>query len=311
MMKVLLTGSSGMVGRNILDHRLSCNYNFLTPSSRELDLRNFDSVKEYIAINRPDFVIHAAGKVGGIQANIKEPVNFLVENLDMGRNLIMASKINNVKNLLNLASSCMYPRNASNPLSENLILTGELEPTNEGYAIAKIMTTRLCEFINKEDDTMSYKTVIPCNLYGKYDKFNPYNSHLIPAVITKLHEAMLSERNEVAIWGDGSARREFMYAGDFADFIMYAIENFNKMPQNLNVGMGRDFSIDEYYSIIGNILGYDGKFIHDCTKPAGMRQKLIDIVKLNDFGWKSETTLKDGLIKTINYFKLEVGHETL
>ena len=301
-MKILLTGSNGMVGKNILEHKSVQNYDFLTPSSKELNLLNYEDVKKYIAINQPDFIIHAAGKVGGIQANIKEPVSFLIDNIDMGRNVIIAANENNIKNLLNLASSCMYPRSAVNPLSEDLILKGELEPTNEGYAIAKIMSTRLCEYIVKEDNSKNYKTVIPCNLYGKYDKFHPKNSHMIPAVIRKIHDANLSGANEINIWGDGSARREFMYAEDLSDFIFYAITKFDKMPQNINVGLGYDYSVNDYYSEIATVLGYKGKFSHDLTKPTGMKQKLIDDTKLKEFGWKSKTTLTEGLRKTIDYY---------
>jgi len=302
-MKILLTGSNGMVGKNILEYKSAQNYDFLTPSSKELNLLNYEDVKKYIAINQPDFIIHAAGKVGGIQANIKEPVSFLIHNMDMGRNIIIAAKENNIKNLLNLASSCMYPRFALNPLSEDLILKGELEPTNEGYAIAKIMSTRLCEYIVKEDNSKNYKTIIPCNLYGKYDKFHPKNSHMIPAVIRKIHDANLSGANEINIWGDGTARREFMYAEDLSDFIFYAITKFDKMPQNINVGLGYDYSINDFYSEIATVLGYKGKFSHDLTKPTGMKQKLIDDTKLKEFGWSSKTTLTDGLRKTIDYYK--------
>ena len=307
MMKILLTGSTGMVGKNILAHNSAINYNFLTPSSKDLNLLNYQDVKNYITIHQPDFVIHAAGKVGGIQANIKEPVSFLIDNIDMGRNIIMAAKNNNIKNLLNLASSCMYPRNAENPLSESLILKGELEPTNEGYAIAKIMSTRLCEYIVKEDGSKNYKTVIPCNLYGKYDKFHPKNSHMIPAVISKIHNAKLSNASEISIWGDGNSRREFMYAEDLADFIFYALTNFDKMPQNINVGLGHDFSINEYYSEIAKLLDYKGEFSHDLTKPTGMKQKLIDDTKLKEFGWKSRITLTEGLSKTIDYYKSKIN----
>jgi len=306
-MKILLTGGSGMVGKNILEYSKKYNYIFLSPSSTELNLLDYNSVDNFIKKNNPDFIIHAAGKVGGIQANIKEPVSFLINNIDMGRNIIMAAKSNNIKNLLNLSSSCMYPRNAENPLSESLILKGELEPTNEGYAIAKIMSTRLCEYIVKEDDSKNYKTVIPCNLYGKYDKFDPRNSHLIPAVISKIYKAKLSDSREISIWGDGKSRREFMYTEDLADFIFYAITNFDKMPQNINVGLGHDYSIDDYYLKIATVLGYKGKFSHDLSKPTGMKQKLIDDTKLKEFGWKSKTTLTEGLRKTIDYYKSETN----
>ena len=227
-MKVLLTGSTGMVGRNILEHAGVSKFEWLTPSSKELNLLNSSEVDNYISNKMPDLIIHTAGKVGGIQANMASPVSFLVENIDMGRNLIIGAKNNGVKRLLNLSSSCMYPRNATNPLNENIILTGELEPTNEGYALAKIFTTKLCEYINKEDNLFAYKTVIPCNLYGRFDKFDPKHSHMLPAVIKKLHEAKESKKKEIDIWGDGEARREFMYAGDLADFIVFCYTEFQR-----------------------------------------------------------------------------------
>ena len=305
-MKILLTGSTGMVGRNILENNNISKFDILSPDSSALNLLNYLDVDKYIKINNPDFVIHAAGKVGGIQANMTQPVSFLVENMDMGRNVILASKNNEVKNLINLSSSCMYPRAAKNPLSEELILKGELEPTNEGYALAKIMTTKLCEYINKENPSYSYKTVIPCNLYGKYDKFDPIHSHMLPAVIKKIHEAKINNQKQIDIWGDGTARREFMYAGDLADFIYQAIQQFDKLPQNINVGLGIDYAINEYYSAIANVIGYQGKFINDLTKPIGMKQKLIDDTNLNKFGWKHKTSLVDGIGKTYEYFKTQL-----
>lgn len=302
-MKILITGSTGMVGRNILENRDISKFDLLIPKSIELNLLNYSTVDKYIKDNKPDFIVHTAGKVGGIQANIAYPVSFLIGNLDMGRNIIMAAKSNDVKNLINLSSSCMYPRNAINPLSENLILKGELEPTNEGYALAKIMSTRLCEYINKEDNSFNYKTIIPCNLYGRHDKFEAKHSHMLPAVIRKIHEAKINNLSQIDIWGDGKARREFMYAGDLADFISYAITNFSKMPQNINVGLGHDHTINEYYQIIADVIGYEGEFVHDLTKPIGMKQKLIDDTKLKEFGWQYKTSLVEGIKKTYEYYK--------
>ena len=298
-----------MVGKNILEYSKKEEYTFLAPSSKELNLLDYNSIDTFIKENNPKFIIHAAGKVGGIQANIAAPVNFLVDNMDMGRNIIMAAKNNSIKNLLNLSSSCMYPRDAENPLSEDLILKGELEPTNEGYAIAKAMTTRLCEYIMKEDLDKNYKTVIPCNLYGKYDKFDPKNSHMIPAVIRKIHEAKELGSAEIDVWGDGLARREFMYAADLANFIFYAIPNFKEMPQNINVGLGKDYSINEYYKSIANIIGFKGSFVHDLTKPIGMKQKLIDDTRLKTFGWSSKTSLQEGLMKTFEFYKKTLNNE--
>jgi len=308
-MRILITGGNGMVGKNILEHPKASKYEILAPSSSELNLRDFDSVTNYIQQNKPDIVIHAAGLVGGIQANMARPVDFLVYNLDMGRNIIMAAKENGVNYFLNMASSCMYPREAQNPLQEELILKGELEPTNEGYAIAKVVATRLCEYIVKENPALQYKTVIPCNLYGKYDKFSPEHSHMVPAVIKKIYEAKQNNATEIDIWGDGLARREFMYTGDLADFVFYALENFSKMPQNINVGLGFDYTINEYYEAIAEAVGFTGKFVHDLSKPIGMKQKLIDDTKLKQFGWQHQTSLQEGIKNTLDYFKTEVLHD--
>jgi len=304
-MKVLLTGANGMVGKNILAIADQHQHEFLSPSSAELNLLNAESVREYLNEYNPDMIIHAAGIVGGIQANMAEPVKFLVENMQMGLNILTAAKDAGVKQFLNLSSSCMYPRGEVNPLSEELILKGELEPTNEGYALAKIVSTRLCEYINKEDSRLAYKTIIPCNLYGKYDKFAPNHSHMIPAVIRKLDEAAKAGLTEIDIWGDGKARREFMYAEDLADFVFYAIANFKAMPQNLNVGLGTDYSINEYYQAIADVVGFTGSFKHDFTKPVGMRQKLIDDKKLKAFGWTYSTTLTAGIKKTYQFYVSE------
>ena len=301
--KIFLTGGTGMVGSNIREHSESHKYTIFAPSSKEVDLTNYEQVTRYIAEVQPDIIIHSAGLVGGIQANIKNPVGFLVKNLQMGLNVILAAQQNNVKKLLNLASSCMYPRDMEIGLTEDMILKGELEPTNEGYALAKVVATRLCEYMNREDEKRQYKSAIPCNLYGKYDKFDPKHSHMVPAVIRKIYEAKENNINEVEIWGDGLSRREFMYAGDLADFVYYALAHFDKMPQNLNVGLGRDYTINEYYQAIAKVIGYEGTFTHDLSKPMGMKKKMIDNTLLTAFGWQPKTPLEEGIKQTLEYFK--------
>jgi NAD-dependent epimerase/dehydratase len=301
--KIFLTGGTGMVGSNIREHSESHKYTIFAPSSKEVDLTNYGQVTRYIAEVQPDIIIHSAGLVGGIQANIKNPVGFLVKNLQMGLNVILAAQQNNVRKLLNLASSCMYPRDMEIGLTEDMILKGELEPTNEGYALAKVVATRLCEYMNREDEKWQYKTAIPCNLYGKYDKFDPKHSHMVPAVIRKIYEAKENNINEVEIWGDGLSRREFMYAGDLADFVYYALDHFDKMPQNLNVGLGRDYTINEYYQAIAKVIGYEGTFTHDLSKPMGMKKKMIDNTQLTAFGWQPKTSLEEGIKQTLEYFK--------
>jgi GDP-L-fucose synthase len=300
-----------MVGRNILDHPLVFNYDILAPSSRELDLRDSAATHKFISQTKPDIVIHAAGRVGGIQANILNPVDFLVANIDMGRNVILASYKIGVPYLLNLASSCMYPRNAMNPLSENLILQGELEPTNEGYALAKIFASRLCEYVNRENvrngqSTNRYKTLIPCNLYGRYDKFEPEHSHLIPAIIHKIHHAKVQGLTEVEIWGDGTARREFMYAGDLADAIMKSLKDYDQISDLMNIGLGYDYTISDYYQIAAEVIGWNGKFVYDTNKPVGMKQKLVDITRQSKWGWQPSTPLASGIHKAYDFY-LEVA----
>jgi GDP-L-fucose synthase len=309
--RIFLTGGSGMVGRNILDHPLALNYEFFSPSSKELDLRDTVATQAFISRIKPDIVIHAAGRVGGIQANIRNPVDFLVENIDIGRNVILTSYKAGVPHLLNLASSCMYPRNAINPLTENLILQGELEPTNEGYALAKIFASRLCDYINRENAkngklNYRYKTLIPCNLYGRYDKFEPEHSHLIPAIIHKIHLAKVHGLSQVEIWGDGTARREFMYAGDIADALMKCLKDYDQISDLMNIGLGYDYSINDYYRIAAEVIGWDGKFVYDIAKPVGMKQKLLDISLQNKWGWQPLTSLKFGIHKTYNFY-LEVA----
>ncbi|MBL6988889.1 MAG: GDP-L-fucose synthase [Bacteriovoracaceae bacterium] len=301
-MKIFITGASGMVGKNLTEHQEISKHQLLTPSHRELDLCDYQAVNNFITNNSPDLIIHCAGIVGGIQANIKNPTKFLVQNLDMGRNVVMAAKENGIKQLINLGSSCMYPRGIETAISEQMVLKGELEPTNEGYAIAKVAVAKLCEYISKEDPSNQYKTLIPCNLYGKYDKFDPDHSHMIPAVIRKIHLAKQNGDKQVTIWGDGKARREFMYVEDLANFIGFAIGKLEQLPPLLNVGLGKDYTINEYYQAIAEVIGYSGEFVHDLEAPVGMKRKMVDTTKLSQFGWQHTYTLKEGLKKTYQYF---------
>ena len=309
--RILLTGGSGMVGLNILEHPAISDFDVLAPRRSELDLSNFEAVTEYLDKHRPDMVIHAAGKVGGIQANIREPVRFLVENLEMGKNILLASHQTGIKQLLNLGSSCMYPRNCNEPLTENMVLKGELEPTNEGYAIAKIAIARLCDYLSYEDPTRKYNTIIPCNLFGRYDKFDPKHSHLLPSIIHKVHQAKVNKEAEVEIeiWGDGTARREFMYAGDLADAIVSAIKNFETLPSYMNIGLGRDYTINEYYEVIANVMGYQGKFTYNLTKPVGMARKLVSVDRQLAWGWQSKTSLAAGIQATYKFYLEEYLHD--
>lgn len=299
---ILLTGGSGMVGRNFLERASIEDFIIFAPSSGQLDLRDFKAVQKYLERHRPDLIIHAAGKVGGIQANMREPVAFLTENLDMGRNIVCAARQAGVQQLINLGSSCMYPRNITEPLREEMVLKGELEPTNEGYALAKVVTARLCEYISRENPDFRYKTLIPCNLYGRHDKFDPANSHLIPAIIHKIDRAIRDGSKAVEIWGNGQARREFMFAEDLADALVRAVLEFETLPSLMNLGLGYDYSINEYYQVVAEVMGYQGEFVHDLTKPVGMARKLVNVDCQQAWGWRASHSLREGIDATYKYY---------
>jgi GDP-L-fucose synthase len=299
--RILICGATGMVGSNLIENAPDY-YEVLKPGTDILNLLDYANTFQYLKDNKPDLIIHAAGIVGGIHANIRQPVKFLLENTDMGRNIIWAAYNLNIRAFLNLGSSCMYPRNAKNPLTEDMILTGELEPTNEGYALAKIYTQRLCAYISRQNPEFRFNTVIPCNLYGRYDSFYPEKSHMIPSVILKVHNAISNREKTVEIWGDGTARREFMYAGDLAEMIWTLTEQFSEMPDILNLGLGHDYTINEYYQTVAHILGYKGEFSHNLSKPVGMHQKLVDITRQKNLGLKPRHSLREGIAKTYEYF---------
>lgn len=299
---LFLTGGAGMVGRNIREHPSARHWLILAPDSGSLDLTAKDAVDKYMTAHRPSVVIHAAGRVGGIQANMASPVAFLEENMAMGHNVITAARRAGVRRLLNLGSTCMYPRAAENPLREETILTGPLEPTNEGYALAKIMAMRLCEYIRREDPTAYYKTLIPCNLYGLHDKFDPRHSHLVAAIIHKIHTAKCNQAKTVEIWGDGTAKREFMFASDLADAVWRAVETIEALPGEMNVGLGHDRSINDYYASVAEVAGWQGTFTHDLDKPVGLTRKLCSTERQSAWGWKATTTLRDGIAQTYRHY---------
>ena len=302
MQRLLLTGGSGMVGQNIQAHEDAKDWDILAPTSVELDLTDPKAVCAYIKMHKPDVVVHAAGRVGGIQANMANPVGFLDSNNVIGRNVIMGAWTEGVRNLINLGSTCMYPASAPNPLSEEMILTGPLEATNEGYALAKIMAMRLCNYINREDPKARFITLIPCNLFGPYDKFDPKYSHLLPAIIHKIHQAKIEGAPNVEIWGNGKARREFMYAPDLADAIFRAAIDIETCPELINIGFGHDFTINEYYSKVADVIDWEGKFTYDLTRPTGMNQKLCDTRRANEWGWNAPTSLRVGIEETYKFY---------
>lgn len=304
---VFVTGGGGMVGRNVCEHPDAAEWNVLAPRRAELDLTDARAVSEYVAAHKPDAVIHAAGRVGGIQANMAEPVAYLEENIAIGRSVIMAAHRAGVGTLINLGSSCMYPREAEYPLREDMILTSAMEPTNEGYALAKVVAMRLCDYIRRENPAAQYKTIIPCNLYGPHDKFDPKNSHLLPAIIHKIHEAKVSDAATVEIWGDGTARREFIYAGDLAGALWKAVSDPAALQGAMNIGLGYDLAINDYYEMVAEVIGWQGRFTHDLSKPVGMKQKLSSIERQTAWGWEPPTGLRAGIAQTYEHYLKHVA----
>lgn len=306
---VVLFGGTGMVGHNVRDLAAERGLEVMAPPRAQVDLLDYGAVLAYLRKTRPSIVIHTAGYVGGIEANIREPVAFLTANWDMGRNVVTAAREAGVTRLINLGSSCMYPKDSPRSLVEADILAGPLEPTNEAYAIAKSAVQRLAAYITTEDPHFQYKTLVPCNLYGRYDAFDPKRSHLAAAVIEKLHRAKINGERTVSIWGDGTARREFLFAGDLAEAILMGVERFDDLPPVMNVGAGVDNTVNEYYEVAAKVMGYTGLFAHDLAKPVGMKRKLMDVSLAKAFGWRAKTALAEGIDATYRFYLTRFGGE--
>jgi GDP-L-fucose synthase len=296
-LRVFITGGAGMVGRNIAEHDGTRAWQLTAPSRADLDLERADAVQSFMREVRPQVVIHAAGLVGGIHANIARPVDFLVRNVDIGRNVILAAHACGVPQFINLGSSCMYPREGSNPLREEQMLQGELEPTNEGYALAKIYAARLCMYLRRQEPALEYRTLIPCNLYGRHDHFEPERSHLVAAALLKVHRALRSGAASVDIWGDGTVRREFMDAADLADAVVRHVGQGHSAPELMNIGLGHDHSVNDYYAAVARVVGWQGDFRHDLARPVGMQRKLLDVSRQTAWGWAPRTSLDEGLAR--------------
>jgi GDP-L-fucose synthase len=303
--KIFLTGGRGMVGRNILEHPLSKKFSFLTPTSQELDLRDFNLVQEYLGRHLPDYIIHAAGLVGGIQANIAKPVDYLITNFDIGRNVVLAARNVGIKKLINISSSCMYPRNGLNPLSESLILKGELEPTNEGYALAKITGLRMCEYYRRQYNFNAI-SCMPANLYGPNDNFIPEHGHVIPGIITKMYNAMINGEKSIECWGDGTPTREFLYVDDLADACFWLMQNYDE-KDFVNVGSNEELTIKDLVNKLTKEFGFKGKVVWNKDKPNGTPRRKMDNSKLKDLGWVAQTSFDEGLKRTIDWYKKEKG----
>ncbi len=299
--KIYIAGHKGMVGSAIWRALEKKGYsNLVGKTVEELDLREQQLINEFFICEKPEIVINAAAKVGGILANNNFPYEFLMENMQIQNNLIDGSLKANVKKFIFLGSSCIYPKFASQPLKEEYLLTNSLEPTNEWYAIAKISGVKACQAIRKQYNR-DYVSLMPTNLYGYFDNFDLQSSHVLPAMLRKFHEAKLKNHSSVTLWGTGTPMREFLFVDDLADAVVYSLEN--RLPEHLyNVGTGKDITIKELAKIIQRITGHQGKIIWDSSKPDGTPRKLMDVSKMNDIGWEYKTELKEGIKKTYSWF---------
>jgi GDP-L-fucose synthase len=305
--KIYIAGHTGLLGSSLRRTLASCGYdNLLLRTRSEMSLTESSAVADFLSSEKPDCIILCAAKVGGIQANVADPVHFLTENLSINLNVICAALQVGVRNFIYIGSSCMYPKDYKTPLKEEYLLAAPLEPTNEGYALAKISGAKLCEYCTSQYG-VCYKTLIPCNLYGPGDKFDPASSHLIAAVIDKLHKAKIDGKSSVEIWGDGSARREFLYIDDLSDYICRCIERLDEIPAYLNVGYGEDFSVLDYYKIAAGVIGFDGEFTFDLSRPVGMSTKLLDSGRARLYGWEPHTIPRDGIKRTYEDYLNRTG----
>ena len=300
--KIYVAGHNGMVGSAIVRKLKSLGFtNFLLKTSNELDLRNQSEVFDFLKTEKPNYVFLAAAKVGGIVANNTFRGQFLYENLQIQNNVIHGSYLAGVKKLMFLGSSCIYPKLAPQPLKEDYLLTGLLEPTNEPYAIAKIAGIKMCEAY-RDQYGCNYISVMPTNLYGPNDNYDLNNSHVLPAMIRKFHEAKLENKPSVELWGTGSPMREFLHANDLAEACVYLMENYNDSTL-VNIGTGVDVTIKELAETIKSEVGYEGEIVWNTEKPDGTPRKLMDVSKLNALGWKHSIELKDGIAMVYNEYK--------
>jgi GDP-L-fucose synthase len=300
--KIYIAGHRGMVGSAIERKLRAEGYtNIITRTSKELDLRNQQAVADFFAKEKPEYIFLAAAKVGGIVANNTYRADFIYENMMIQSNIIHAAYVNKAEKLLFLGSSCIYPKMAPQPLKEEYLLTGLLEPTNEPYAIAKIAGIKMCDAYRSQYGC-NFISVMPTNLYGPNDNYDLNNSHVLPALIRKFHTAKKENKTEVEIWGTGSPLREFLHADDLADACFYLMQHYNE-PGLVNIGVGEDISIKDLALLVKKIVGFNGELKFDTTKPDGTPRKLMDVSKLHSFGWKHKINLEEGIAKVYDEVK--------
>ena len=308
--KIFVAGHRGLVGSAMVRKLKNEGYqNLILKTRQELDLRDKKAVGSFFKTEQPEYVFLAAAKVGGIQANNTYPADFIIQNIEIETNVITSALQVGVKRLLFLGSSCIYPRECPQPIKEEYLLTGQLEPTNEPYAIAKIAGIKMCESINRQHGT-DFRSLMPTNLYGPGDNFHPENSHVIPGLLRRFHEAKVRGDKYVNVWGSGRPRREFMHVDDLASACVYIMnldkdiyDNFTQpMLSHVNVGVGKDCSIKELAETIAEVVGFDGEICFDTSKPDGTPQKLLDISRISALGWSAKISLEEGLKHTYQWF---------
>ena len=300
--KIYIAGHRGLVGSALVRKFQELGYdNLILKTRSELNLLNQQEVADFFAVEKPEYVFLAAAKVGGIGANSTYPADFVYENIMIQTNIIHSAYKNNTKKLLFLGSSCIYPKMAEQPIKEESLLTGELEPTNDAYAIAKIAGIKMCQAYNKQYGT-NYISVMPTNLYGPNDNFDLEKSHVFPALIRKFHEAKINKEAEVVVWGTGTPIREFLYVDDLAEACIYLMDHYND-DKIVNIGTGVGVTIRELAESIAKVVGYDGKLVFDTSKPDGTPIKINDVSYLNSLGWQAKTDLLSGIEKTYNWYK--------
>lgn len=295
--KIYIAGHRGLVGSAIKREFEEQGFSgILVKTHSELDLTDSAAVAEFFEKEKPQYVILAAAKVGGILGNNTYPVEFFTENMKIQLNVIENSFKNNVKKLLFLGSSCIYPKNASQPMKEEYLLSSKLEKTNEMYALAKISGLKLCSAYNREYGT-DYISVMPCNLYGLNDNYDLKNAHVLPMLVRRFHEAKVNNQSEVVVWGTGMPKREFMYAGDLAKAVVFLLKNksASEIGEFINIGTGEEITILELAELIKEVIGFKGKIVFDPSKPDGTMRKLMDVSRINNLGWHAQTSLKDGI----------------
>lgn len=299
--KIYIAGHAGLVGSAVLRRLENEGYtNIITRTFETLNLTDDRAVAQFFETEKPEYVFLAAAKVGGIKANNDFPADFIYQNLKIQTNVIHNAHLSGVKKLLFLGSSCIYPRECPQPIKEEYLLTGPLEPTNEPYAVAKIAGIKMCQSYNRQYGT-KFISIMPTNLYGPNDNFDLASSHVLPALLRKFHEARVSDSSEVVMWGTGSPRREFLHVDDLADACVFLMNTYEG-NEIVNIGTGEDISIKDLAILIQNIVEFDGKIINDTTKPDGTPRKLLDVSRLHTLGWKHKTPLKEGIAKTYKWF---------